>query len=707
MILTRGANPIWFMNDLVGHPLDDTYFAFFLTNTLPYIPQAVYQDVNGLTPWSDPIQFQPNGGLPDNLYFLDGAVYRIEIRQGPDQNDSPLIYLIENYVPGSISQETADSILIAPNIVTNAQFSDVFFQGSITFATEGTYNIAPGWKLILTGTGTTTVTQVVNAGNTQTFGNPPYYLTLNNSGWTTVQLVQEFDNNGALFGGGAVAVSFLATATTTAQPVTVAYVPSVGPATDIFRTTVLTGGFNQYAGANDIPKSTNSDEGPDANVQIQFNMPGSSILSFTNIQILGQSTPLSNEFNIVDIPFFQEIPYERIVDQEFHIYRDSLLKYPHESLLTGWNFENNPWQFRSTANTNVATNMYTADQTIVIQQAYVASATGNNVSTARDTAANHYGFKVTAVTANNNFALLQYIDPATIRDAWGGVVSVMVKAFITTVHTSTVRFKMRLIHKAALPNAVSQTDPIATWAAGSDPVAAATYTLIAPPNDQIYTLSSSTPTQFSFDNITLPASTNDNMTLGILIYTIDNMNQAATADSITFNDISLVNNPFALPTQSETFDQTLRKCQYYYESSFATSQPAPGTGIVTVVGQRYTAGWVYFGGVASDLYRSCFNLKFNTIKCKNPTVKFYAPDSTTAGQVQVSIQRGGAFPPVTIAASNPVDVAITGWTATGLSTSNLTMIANSATSIMNAGTGNQADQGVILYHYEADSRLGI
>ena len=98
MAFTRSANPIWFFDNLTGSPFDDTYFAFFLTNTLPYIPQAVYQDPNGSSPWNNPIEFNASSGLPQNLYFDPGEVYRIEFRQGNTQA-APLIWLVEDYVP--------------------------------------------------------------------------------------------------------------------------------------------------------------------------------------------------------------------------------------------------------------------------------------------------------------------------------------------------------------------------------------------------------------------------------------------------------------------------------------------------------------------------------------------------------------------------------------------------------------------------------
>src|SRR6476660_3556837 len=97
----RAANPIWFFVDLVGQPLNDQYYISFLTNTFPYLPQPVFQDVN-LTPgqeWANPLEFFPNGTLPDNMYWDPNKVWRLEIRRGPTQSD-PLIYEINNFSPG-------------------------------------------------------------------------------------------------------------------------------------------------------------------------------------------------------------------------------------------------------------------------------------------------------------------------------------------------------------------------------------------------------------------------------------------------------------------------------------------------------------------------------------------------------------------------------------------------------------------------------
>src|SRR6266567_7060659 len=95
----RAANPIWHFVDLLGFSLNDSYYISFLSNTFPYLPQPVYQDNQGLVPWANPLEFLANGTLPQNLYFDDTLVYRLEVREGPTQSDQ-LIYLIPDFIPG-------------------------------------------------------------------------------------------------------------------------------------------------------------------------------------------------------------------------------------------------------------------------------------------------------------------------------------------------------------------------------------------------------------------------------------------------------------------------------------------------------------------------------------------------------------------------------------------------------------------------------
>lgn len=708
MSFTRGANPIWFFNNLTGMPLDDTYWAFFQENVSPFNPQAVYQDPNGITPWSDPIEFLPTGGLPDNIYGDPTLVYRIEIRQGPTQSD-PLIYLIQNYVfeeGGGSSTIISDPLIIAENMITNPQFADIFFASPLTITTAGSYLIAPGWTLVVTGSGSTTLTQGTVPASDDQVTNPSFYLQLANSGWTTVQLIQTFVNNSSIFNNGAIGVAFSAFATGTNVSLNVAYMPNSGNPTDFSTFTVAPGNFVEFNSAINVVPTANSNVGNAASTSLIFNMSGNSNLSISNILFVGQSSQLTSGFDAaINGPFYAEQTYERMVDHEFHVYRNAVVSEPKNSLLTGWNFALNPWQFTTKTVTNVSANQYTADQTIVIQQAYVATATGNNVAVGQASAANNLGLQVTAVTANNQFALLQYIAPQTIAQAWGKIVSAMAKLSLNTTHgTNNVQFKMRLIWNASLPGTISQTNPIAAWTANGDPTTYASgWTAIAPANDPVYTLTT-TPTSFPFNKFQLPASSSSTMTLGILIYTLGGLNQAATSDFIVFNDISLVENDFAISTQPQTADEVLRQCQYYYEKSYDSA--IPGTAEVT--------SFLTFPQALSGtiMFPASFTVFFKNTKCETPTVKVYAPGGGSLNNVD-AVSLGSSTFSYDTKVTAPY--AIANWTisgslgATGLGQISFVPISgtnhpgggpNSGASIPNPATS------FINLHYSANACLG-
>ena len=710
----RGPNPIWFMNDHNGNPLDDTYWAFFLTNTLPYIPQAVYQDPNGNIPWSDPIEFQPSAGLPNNLYFDPELTYRIEIRQGNTQND-PLIWLIENYtLAGEGGNENSIALTTAENMITNPQFADIDFVSPLVITTAGRHTIAPGWELVTTGVGSTTITQAADPGLAVPAiqGNPPYRLTFNSSGWSTVELVQRFTNNGAIFGAGAIAVAFSAFSVGSPQILSVVYAPSVGVSTTIFPLTGFTpipvGTLQPFSAAKTLPASTNSDSDGAAFVDIKFVLPPAGTVALTNIQITGQSLPLPSDYMQSQNPLFQETTYERIVDHEFHVYRDSILLQPKDNILAGWTFALNPWQFRTVASTNVSnTQFYTADQTIVIQQNVVATNTGNNVSVGRAIAANNYAFQVTAVTATNQFAIIQYIDASTIRPYWGQILSALVRAkVLSPTHSTTPRFKMRLIYRDTAVPTIAQMQPITTWLPASgitrtEPVFTAGWTPIIPLNDPEYTLSTISQ-GFSFDQFQLPPATTDTMFLGIVIYFTTQMDSTATADSILFDRVSLVQNDFAIDASTETYDETFRKCQYYYETSYLTGG---SIATATISGMKNVLTPLNANGASSGvlLYARTFELPYDQIKrSASPTVALYSPYTGATGNVSARVWNGTANQ------AGPSDKIVTSfWSILTNSYKDITYQPNTATQLLGAFVDLGPNQGMIEFHYTADARLGI
>src|SRR5882757_5299791 len=324
MSLVRGSNPIWFFPNSTPQPLNNKYYAFFLTNDLHNIPKTVYQNRNGSISWSNPIEFQPSSGLPNNIYGVPDVPYRLEFRKGPTQND-PLIDLVENYFfsgSGNSTEEIFDALLASENMITNPNFSDINFVSPLLINVAGTYDIAPGWKLVITGSGgNTTITQVPNAGSSNIIGNPTYFIMFNNSGWTSVQLIQTFSNNGAIFTGGAIAIALTAYSSGSSNVLTVSYHPSGASGVPIFNVPIPTGSPLPYKNAVNLLPSTNSDTGLSAFVNIEFALPATGSISLSNIQITGQSVPLSSGFNPTeDSPLFQESTYERILDNEYHIY---------------------------------------------------------------------------------------------------------------------------------------------------------------------------------------------------------------------------------------------------------------------------------------------------------------------------------------------------------------------------------------------------
>jgi hypothetical protein len=612
----RAANPIWYFPDLLGEPLNDTYYAFFLQNTIPYLPQTVYMDNQGMTQWTSPIQFLPNGTLPQNLYFEDDQVYYLQVRQGNTMS-ALKIYDIPNFLPSDGGSSTPSTSIGTDNQISNPQFAYLSFTTPLTITTAGTYNIAPGWQLVLTGSGSTTITQIIFNGSESTLddpipGNPPYALEFNSNGWTSSILQQTFNNNGALWAQGAVSASLTAQSTTVNQPLSISYVPSVGAGTEIASGTVVTSGYTVLSGAVAIPVSTNTSPSNTASVSFQITLPPNGNVTVTNVQLIGQEDA-NNPLDVV----YEEETVERSLDHLFHYYANELIIKPKNSLLAGWNFAYNPFQFSPVSPTVISTVcQYVADQTILYQE------NANAFLVGKAAYVNNHALTVNANPSGtaSRFALIQYIDPRTIRGYWNYYVSSLVRARIFT-SSSSIRFKMRLIYNTALPNALSPTDPIASWPNNSDPVFATGWTAIAPQNDPVFILPNSYGNEgansvipFAFDSFLLPTATTDLQTLGVVFYIMDDANPAT--DSFLFDKISLVPNRFAVDATSECFNKALSDCQYYFEKSYNIDIP-PGTGAQPSGAQSIQL----FGGInIAGLDRP-----FKTIKRATPSMVWYSP----------------------------------------------------------------------------------
>lgn len=701
----RGSNPIWSLVDLTGHQFDDTFYMFVLQNTLPYLPATVYHTVSGI-PWTQPIQFLANGTLPVDIFWDPDVIYRLEFRQGPTQND-PLIYEVDNYSPGGSGDTPIDTTAIATdNQITNPQFSLISFSSTFTLTATNPdpIEVAPGWFLNLAGTGTVTLERLALSSTLTNPTNAPYALRITLSGtWTgTPYLSQRFNQNGMLWSTFTepryVSNSVTARIQGAPQNISAQLYDSMGTAlTTVLASTVVTDTFNEYVDHGLMPSTTNTNTPPDAWIEYRLFLP-------TTVDIYLTSFQLVTSNSITNFQYIQDT-IERQQDYTFHYYRDSLLRQQKECVLTGWDFGLNPWQAYPVAATNLASFGYTADQTIMIQQAYVASASGNNISTARASVANNYGFQVTAVTATNQFAMVQYIDTATIRAGWGKTFSSLVKLIAQLQNPAlTLRMKMKLVYRTTLPSAVSQTEPIASWTASGEPVFAAGWTALSAINDPVYNIVNGANTLL-FEGFDLPAASTNLMTLGVVLYTMDSMLQSGTPDHIVFNKVSLVQNDFAIDVPSLTFDETLRRCQYYYETSFEPGGATLTTGPQrsSIVSAVYEPQNAYFNQGAANVscFPNGFGLQYKVIKRASPTLSIYSGASTTLNRVLAFLNGSSAT------GQAEADVATYFTTFGGNGVQGFSYRGTGLSTMVPPISSSTAATAGILYQYIANSRLGV
>ena len=703
MAFVRSYNPKWFFNDLVGKPLNDEYYAFFLTNTLPYQPQVVYRDPQGLTVWTGGIvQFEPSGGLPDNLYFNEFLTYRIEIRHGNTQFD-PLIWEINNY-QASLGDEPppGEGGESDENQISNPEFVEVNFNPEPTTVTAlvnpTLIDVAPGWVIEAVGTGTINLQRIPVKGTDDIITNPAYVLRINAFGpWTDLKLRQRFDNNGALFKSStqeesAVSGAFIAVNNVPGDVTSgMFYRDSTGAASEvaIIPVATITGAYQMFSDAAALPNIPQNPQDSDiAYVDIYIRIPNNCDISLSSIQIVKQVQPAAVEY-------IQESP-ARHRDHLFHYYKNSILLMPKESLLTGWVFGQNPWQFRSQASSNVTFPCdYTADQTIIYQQGGA-----NSVAVAKGTASEDRAFEVKAVGAANKFAMIQYIDTETMNGYWGSKVSALVTLRkVLGNPTSQVRFKMRLIYRADAVPVIGPNQPINSWG-GTDPdFVSAGWAVIIPPNDPIYTIST-IQQSLPFNGIQLPVATTNTMTLGIAIYTIDPMNNVGTPEKILFDRVSLVRNDFAIDTNVLTFDESLRRCQFYYETSKNLNVIPTVSG---AEGAILRATTTIAGGTGTLVQTLVFPIEFSSVKCRPPVA---------AGIIMYA--ENGVINEATVHLRNAANTetvgnttAINRWIPSNIGNKSVMMLTNTLNNIADfAVPFVAANKAYIGFHYTADARLG-
>ena len=303
----RGANPIWSEVDLQGKLFDDTFYLFVLENTIPYIPADVYHDPDFNQIWDNPIRFLANGTLPVDIFFESDKVYRLEFRQHigsgmPTQQD-PLIYEVNNYVAGTGGSTPVDTVAFASsNQVTNPQFALMNVQNPVTIADTNPdpFDIAPGWFLLLGGTGTITITQVPLNNSNINPSNAPYALRLTMNGWTTgsVKLRQRFFQNGMLWANKIVSTTVTARLEGSPQSIQANLIDSNNSVLgNVLPLTPINETWNEYTGHAELPAPTDPDVPPTAYIDYDLLLPSNIDIYLTSFQLVVQDLPIEPSFD--------------------------------------------------------------------------------------------------------------------------------------------------------------------------------------------------------------------------------------------------------------------------------------------------------------------------------------------------------------------------------------------------------------------------
>ena len=593
--------------------------------------------------------FQDNSGNDINVYgfpFLgtpddpgDVDLYYITVdsaegvRQFTREAQPPNIE--EEIIP---TQESAS----VNNMVTNPQFVEVSFStasitNSYSYSVSGTnvvHEIAPGWSIVTGGTGNITVKQF-NVVDPTVLTNPPYALDITTTGINTVYLRQRFNNSPRLFYNDFLSGYLLVNSQdSSAVNVTMSLVPSSGTSYQIATgVTPTNGSFIPITNTVQTTGIGNTNPASTGYTDLIISFDPSHHIQITSVQLASVS-------NVLDIISFAEESSDRQVDNLFHYYEESVIEQTKTSILTGWDFRLNPFQFTNPAPTAlVGTSGYICDQTILQTQ------NANSYTSYSTIGAGDYLLSIKATTGSTSgqFALIQYIDANTCRNALTQKLSSLVRASISTTTGTVVGLKAVLASYNGIP---PNTSPISSFNGGSISLNSGWSKVLAL-NDPTYKLTSSL-NKYSYNSFPAQATINANQTMALILYTTNGINSTSgSEDIIRFESVSLCPNDFAVEATPLTFDETLRACQYYYETSYEVGTLPGSISNLSMITKPQgwqtkfnTAGTQFFGAA----YASSFTIEYQTVKRAIPSsYSIYSPITGAINNVNLLLYVQGSL----------------------------------------------------------------
>ena len=573
------------------------------------------------------------------------------------------------YIPDSGSSST--NLTNAENSLSNAQFSEVLFEGNgpAVYSVMGTNTVtpvAPDWDLITTGTGAVSVTRITSIGASSP-ANPIYALRIATTGITgTYKLRQRLTNTPRIFGGGFVSAYFVASVSSgSSVNVVMSLTQSSGTSYELLNENVSSGaGFLAFADTKEIAQ-TGAAESVGGYTDVALQIDVDTVISVSCIQLAGVSSA-------TDVLGFNQQTEAEDINTLFHYYKPQLEYKPIPSYLVGWDFPMNPSQFHSTTWTsgqfNIGANksQYIWDQTIAFQTV------DQGLSVARTSAG---ALEITAAL-DTQAALIQYLDQAQARELLTGNMAVNISAVATG--GTAVSVSLWYTTDVNLPSVIAATNnsivltvdangvPLTkngTWVqiARADPgVAKATMTTVL--------------ADYMFSGWTTAAVGSTTATYFAIVVGTDEM---TTADVLTIDSIGLMKGDIATRPAPKTQGETMVDCNRYYQKSFANSVvPANNAG-------QANASSGPQGGSASVAATCGPQVMYRVEMRVAPTVTLYNPTAGAASQI-ANLGTG------------------TSWTSTSVLTSGAQGFIATGTPPGGSVTGN-----VAVVHWVGDARLGI
>jgi hypothetical protein len=366
----------------------------------------------------------------------------------------------------------------------------------------------------------------------------------------------------------------------------------------------------------------------------------------------------------------------------------------------------NPFQLAASGNiTNMAT--YICDQTIAL--------TGNsgNVGYAIDPITD--GLQLTTAGSNDSFYLMQYLSENDAKKILGTQLSVNVNGYVTSSSgpvscqvylcrspsTSTIPILPTSIGTLASNGAFTLTAPGWTFIPRSGLDTATSILPVVLTNDEINDLSNDIP--FTGWQVTDSSQITDTQYFAIVV----TFSYTSPSTALTVNSISLI--PSSIPARPapESFSEVLKKCQYYYETSYDIGLYA---GAVSNDGTIACEQILTLGANAlpngSPAFPRFLSVRYTTSKRIPVIPSIYAPDGTIANVLVI-----GTYITTSLFST---DATILGnWTlvdngCTGFSFKPVNLSVSIASGPGVGALPNAAwAESVAIFHYVSDARLGI